>query len=134
MSRLKLKRNKAYKPRPISIPMMAETRDSLSLELRLAIEVLIAAPSADTYNQLSKMLAALRRAGATDSSIDDASDAMLAICDRFERVGKVGVSENEMTVLRQAADGIDREIGTVPMSKFRQSVADVSAFCMNIGA
>ncbi|AEK63197.1 hypothetical protein [Collimonas fungivorans] len=134
MSTSKPRRNKAYKPRSVRIPMMPETRNSLALELHLATEALIAVPSPDTYNQLSMMLAALRRAGAMDVSIDQASDAMLSICDRFDRVGKVGVAESEAAILRQAAGGIDRQIGTVPMNKFKQSVADVSAFCMAIGA
>lgn len=134
MNASKPRRNKAYKPRPANIPMMAETRNSLALELHLATETLIAAPSPDTYNQLSKMLAALRNAGATDACIDQASDAMLVICDRYERVGKVGVADTEAAVLRQAAGGIDHQIGTVPTNKFRQSVADVSAFCIAIGA
>jgi hypothetical protein len=130
----KTKRNKAYKPRSVRIPMMAETRNSLALELHLATEALIAVPSPETYNQLSMMLASLRRAGAMHACIDQASDAMLSICDRFDRVGKVGVAESEAAILRQAAGGIDSQIGTVAVNKFKQSVADVSAFCMSIGA
>jgi len=134
MARSKKPRNKAYRPRPVAIPMMAATRDSLALELHLATEALIAAPSAETYNQLSKMLAALRRAGSTAASLDLASDAMLAICDRYDRVNKVGVSDAEAAILRQTAGGLDYQIGTVPMNKFKQSVADVSAFCIEVGA
>jgi hypothetical protein len=134
MARSKKPRNKAYHPRQVAIPMMAATRNSLALELHLATEALIAAPSPATYNQLSKMLAALRRSGSTATCVDLASDAMLAICDRYDRVEKVGVSEAEAAILRQTAGGLDHQIGTIPVNKFKQSIADVSAFCVEIGA
>ncbi|WP_098493042.1 hypothetical protein [Collimonas sp. PA-H2] len=42
--------------------MMRCTRNDLALELRLAIELLIAEPSPDAYNQLSTMLFAMGKA------------------------------------------------------------------------
>lgn len=46
-----------------NVPMVTETHRRLALELRMAGESLVASPSVDAFNQLSKMLAALCIAG-----------------------------------------------------------------------
>ncbi|SFD03335.1 hypothetical protein SAMN04515619_12015 [Collimonas sp. OK412] len=124
---------KAYKPRGAFVPMMRCTRNDLALELRLAIELLIAEPSPDAYNQLSKMLLAMGNTGARGESLARANNTMLAICDRFDRVGKVGVSVAEATSLRCAAGGLDEMLSHIPINVFSAAVAVVSIQCQELG-
>ena len=110
---------KAYKPKFVSIPMMAENRNMLAMHLHIAVDTLIAAPSVDAYNRVSKMLATLYKAGCTKPCLTLATHAVNAICDRFERVQKVGVSEDEATVLRHASGELDEELARIPFNKFK---------------
>jgi hypothetical protein len=113
--------------------MMRCTRNDLALELRLAIELLIAEPSPDAYNQLSKMLLAMGNSGARGESLARANNTMLAICDRFDRVGKVGVSTDEAASLRSAAGGLDEMLSHIPINVFTAAVAVVSIQCQELG-
>jgi hypothetical protein len=117
-----------------NVPMVAETHRKLALELRLATETLIARPSPDSYNTLSKMLAALTRAGMASTALDGANSVMSDIVDRYERVGKVGLKETEAQALRQAIAGIDGRLALIPVNRFAEAVATVEVFCATIGA
>jgi hypothetical protein len=117
-----------------NVPMVTETHRRLALELRLAAEALIGAPSPVTYNTLSKMLAALNRAGMVAPALDRATDTLNAVVDRFERVGKVGLKDAEAAALRQAVAGIDGAMVRIPVNKFSEAVAAVEVFCDAIGA
>lgn len=114
--------------------MVAETHRRLALELRLACESLIGAPSPETYNTLSKMLAALKRAGLDNQALGHANDTMGLIVDRYERVGKVGLKDTEAAALRKAIAGIDGSMARIPVNKFSEAVAAVEVFCATLGA
>ena len=114
--------------------MTTEPHRRLALELRLAAETLISAPSPESYNTLSKMLAALNRAGLKFPAVDEATNTMNAICDRFERVGKVGVSLTEAAELRRAIARIDGAMWRIPVNLFAEAVAAVEVYCVAIGA
>ncbi len=120
-------RRKVFQPNA-NIPMVRETHRRLALQLRMAGESLIAAPSIDTYNQLSKMLAAMNRAGMAGIAIDRATTTMNQICDRFERVGRIGVSESESATLRTALADIDTFLPAIPVNKIERAVAEVETF------
>jgi hypothetical protein len=114
--------------------MVTETHQRLALELRLAGETQINAPTVDAYNQVSKMFAALQRAGMAGEAIDLGSGALSDICDRYERVGKVGVNECEAEWLRIAIASIDDRLPLVPVNRFSRAVAEVEIFCATVGA
>lgn len=113
-----------------SIPMVRETHSRLALQLRLAGESLIGQPTVDSYNTLSKMLAALNRAGLAATVTDPATDTMNAICDRFvfEPAGGVTVKEAEAETLRASLAAIDAALPRVPVNRFAHAVAEVEAF------
>ena len=117
-----------------NVPMVTETHQRLALQLRTTGETLIARPSPDSFNQLSKMFAALCNAGMAGEAIDLATDTMSDICDRYERVGKVGVSDTEAEWLRTAIASIDDRLPFLPVNRFRKAVAEVEAFCALAGA
>lgn len=117
-----------------NVPMVTETHRRLALELRLAVEALIGAPSPETYNTLSKMLAALSSAGLTIPALDDATATLNAVCDRYERVNKVGVSNAEATALRTSIARIDGAMWRIPVNVFAEAVASVEVHCAALGA
>ena len=124
----------ASRRREVNVPMMTETHRRLALELRMTVETLIARPSVDIYNQVSKMLAALNRGGMPQSVLDPATLTMNSICDRFERMGKVGVTSLEAAILRRALASIDGAMTRIPINKLDVAVALVDAWCASVGA
>jgi hypothetical protein len=117
-----------------NVPMVTETHRRLALELRMAVETLIASPSVEAFNQLSKMLAALCNAGMAGEAIDLATDTMSDICDRYERVQKIGANELEAERLRLAIASIDDRLPLIPVNRFEKAVAEVEVFCATVGA
>jgi len=116
------------------IPMTAETYQRLALQLRMAGEALITYPTPDTYNQLTKMLATLVRAKMTNPAIDEANKALSDICDRFEEEGRVHVTDDEASRIRQAVARLDEKLPAVAVNHFRQAQAEVEVFCASVGA
>lgn len=117
-----------------NIPMATETHRRLALELRMAGESLIASPSVDAFNLLSKMLAALCNAGMAGEAMDLATGTMSDICDRYERVQKIGASQIEAERLRLAIASIDDRLPLIPVNRFLKAVAEVEVFCATVGA
>lgn len=114
--------------------MVTATHRRLALELRMAVETLVAQPSPDAYNQLSKMLAALCRAGMTGTALDAATSTMSDICDRYERVNKIGIKAAEAQALRQAIGAIDGAIARIPVNVFMEAVASIDVYCAALDA
>ena len=117
-----------------NVPMGTETHRRLALELRMAGEALIGSPSVDAFNQLSKMFAALASAGMEGEAIDLATDTMNDICDRYQRVGKIGLTDCEAEWLRLAIASIDDRLPRLPVNRFDRAVAEVAAYCALLGA
>ncbi|WP_156226210.1 hypothetical protein [Herbaspirillum chlorophenolicum] len=99
--------------------MMATTRDNLALELRLGVEALVGAPSAETYNQLVLMTATFDNAGAQSESLSAAQAVLTAICERYDAGQPVTVAADEAEALRAAVDGLDQALAKVPHNVFR---------------
>lgn len=117
-----------------NVPMVTETHRRLALELRMAGETLIARPSVDAFNQLSKMFAALCNAGMAGEAMDLATSTMSDSCDRYEWVRKIGVKPCEAEWLRIAIASIDGRLAQLPVNQFAQAVAEVELFCATVGA
>jgi hypothetical protein len=111
-----------------NIPMVGETRDRLALEIRMAGESLIGHPSIDAYNTLSKMFAALERAGMSSILVHPGSRLMGMICDRYEQSGGITVDACEAKGLRQVLAAIDAGLHRIPLQRFVQAVAEVEVF------
>ncbi len=111
-----------------NVPMATESRDRLALELRMAGESLIARPSIDAYNTLSKMLAALNRAGLRGQLLDPGTTVINGICDRYEQSGRITVEPEDAELLRQALADIDAGLHRVPLQRLARAVAEVEAF------
>lgn len=126
---MKAKRNKKHRPRMANIPMMTETRDSLALGMRMSIEALITAPSVETYNAVSLRLVTLGRVVGAHDFMESAKAAMLDVFARYERIGKMGVSDPEAARLRDASRLMDAVIALVPVNKFAAAEAKTLRWC-----
>lgn len=111
-----------------NVPMVTETRDRLATEIRMAAEVLAARPTVDAYNTMSKMLAALSRAGMRQALLEPGTALMNRICDRYEANGTITVEREEAAGLRQVAANVDAALHRLPLQRFNQAVAEVEAF------
>jgi hypothetical protein len=133
---------KKYVPKAIYCPMTAQTRNSIALDLHMAVEACIAYPCHATFDQLVAMLAAITTAVNNQSitPINARTDAdalcvvrmmkaLHSVQERFDRVGKYGVSEAEATELRQASGAMDHALGRIPYNTFRAAVWQVTQQC-----
>lgn len=111
-----------------NVPMVTATRDRLALEIRMAGELLALRPTVDAYNTLSKMLAALDRAGMRPELLAPGTALMNKICDRYEQSGAITVECEEAAGLRQVVANIDAALHRVPLQRFNRAVAEVEAF------
>lgn len=111
-----------------NVPMATTTRDRLALEIRMAGESLAARPSIDAYNTLSKMLAALDRAGMRAALLAPGTKLMNRICDRYEQTRTITVEPEEAAGLRQVVANIDAALHRIPLQRFSRAVAEVEAF------
>lgn len=105
--------------------MMAPSRDNLALQMHAAVETLISAPSIDAFNRVSKMLATLSASGLHIAALDEATEIANSICDRYERIKKIGVSNHEAEILRTRAGQLDVMLATVPVNVFKAARAVV---------
>ena len=120
-------RRQEFQPQA-NVPMMTMTRDRLALEIRMAGVSLAALPTIDAYNTLSKMLAALDRAGMRPELLALGTALMNRICDRFEHSGAITVEREEAAGLRQVVANIDAALHRIPLQRFNRAVAEVEAF------
>lgn len=111
-----------------NVPMVTTTRDRLALEIRMAGEVLAACPTIDAYNALSKMLAALDRAGMRPDLLAPGTALMNRICDRYEQTDSITVECEEAAGLRKMAANIDAALHRVPLQRLNRAVAEVELF------
>jgi hypothetical protein len=111
-----------------NVPMVAETRDRLALEIRMAGEYLIGHPSIESYNTLSKMFAALNRGGMGANLVDPGANVLNGVCDRFEQTGGITVEPEEAARLRQVIADIDAGLHRIPLQRFAHAVAEVEVF------
>ncbi len=127
------RRSKAYRPRIPNVPMMTEARDALALSMHWAIQALITHPTVETYNALSTKLSTLGYAGLDIPALEMAKQQLISICDRYERVGKIGVSDSEAARLRAAAPDLDAALGTIPINKMARAETVTALHCEAMG-
>lgn len=127
-----MKKRSSYKPRPVRMPMMGETRQNLALEIHLAIVGLVGAPSEEGYNSLSKMIGTLRSAGMTGPFMEDAAVTLTAIFRRWEQINAIEVTPEQGQALMAAGAQIDAALPKIDMNDFRRAVAQMTLHCMNL--
>ncbi len=130
------KPRRAYNPnkRCALTPMMKTSRDNLALSLHIAVEALIAAPSIDTYNSLSKKIFVMDSAlQGNHAPIEAAKSALNRIEERHQRMGKVGVASEEEKALRDASCGLDALLAKIPVEVMKAAKHRAALFCQAYG-
>lgn len=130
-----------HKPKNQYTPMMTPTRNTLALSLHMAVDNLITCPSPNTCNDVTKKLAVMTCAIDMKSSTAIAArqdpnavavklmaKTLTSIIDRYARVGKVGISDDEADVLRKTAGSLDRALGTIPANVFKAAAVHVALY------
>lgn len=120
--------------RGANIPMTTDTFQRLELQLRTTAETLIAQPTPDSYNQMTKMFSALVRCHLAGEAMDLGNDALSDICDAYEATGAIAVTDVQAEHLRLAVDSVNRALPLIPVNKLKQAVAEVEVFCASLGA
>ena len=121
---------------------MTSARNPLALDLHMTVEAMIAVPSSGAAFRLAKILAALANAINYQSPqlIKDRTDpdalavvgalrALEGIEARFDRLGKYGVSGDEITALRAAAGGLDESLARIPFNVLQASIHAANKAC-----
>lgn len=120
--------------RRANIPMTTDTFKRLELQLRTSTESLIARPTPDSYNQVTKMFSALVRCNLIGEAMDLGNDALSDICDAYTVTGAVAVTDVQAKHLRLAVDSVIQRLPLVPVNVLEQAVAEVEVFCASVGA
>jgi hypothetical protein len=120
--------------RRANIPMTTDTFKRLELQLRTSAESLIAQPTPDSYNQMTKMFAALVRCNLVGDAMDLGNDALSNICDSFQSTGAVAVTDVQAEHIRMAVDSVILRLPQVSVNALKQAVAEVEVFCASVGA
>lgn len=127
------KPRKQHKRREIVIPMTASTKNDIAMRLHAAVETLIHAPSIETYNHISQQLILLAQAGGKSQALEDGKLALIEVAQRYDRVGKVGISEDEARRLRLASGGMDGLIGKCSINQFVHAEIQTAKICEKYG-
>ena len=105
--------------------MMTESRDALAMQMHTAVDTLIQRPSIDAYNRMSKMLASMKYSGLSAECLDAATEILNGVCDRYERMQKIGLSDKEAENLCAMVGELDWLLSKIPVNVFKASVAAV---------
>ena len=136
------RRNKAYKPRIVTIPklipiqMVTDELPLLAPQLHAAVMTVIERPSCEACNNLSRQLTVIAagisykvggsvRGTAEGIPLQSAILAVEAIVDRHERTGVVAVSEQEAATLRAAAGALDGVLCNMSVTAYQWAERDV---------
>jgi hypothetical protein len=125
----------------LHVPMTA-ARNPLALDLHLTVESLVANPNEATGGRLARILAAMANAinygspiriadreDADAVAVRGAMTALQAVEERFDRLGKYGLSGDEITALRAAAGGLDQSLARIPFNVLQESIRAVNRIC-----
>lgn len=126
---MKKPRQKKYRPRAVTIPMHAETRDNLALEIHMAIVALLEAPNDDTFNSLSKMITTLYHAGMQGDFMTPPSAVMQRIYECWHVSGAIELQDGDAAILAAAGAAIDAHLPMLNMVSFHNAVRQMDLYC-----
>lgn len=102
----KSKRNKAYKPRHIQVPVMPDLQKEFMWASHASLATLRLAPNTDAFDQLADLFnvisVALQDTGGRSLILASGMRAMQDVCDRAERTGKLAIGRFELQPIENA--------------------------------
>lgn len=118
-----------------AIPTMTnDTHQLLASQLRAAGDALITTPSTETYNQMSRAVTALARAGVAGEAMGIGCSVLLDISDRYGESAAITVTEREAELIRTAIASIDKALPALHVHTLKQAIAETDVNCASVGA
>ena len=106
MGQIKTKRNKAYRPRQVHIPVMPDLQRDFLFAGHGALAALRLAPNVHALDQLAAMfnviLVALVDTGRASIILESGMRALQEVANRFERTGAVAIGRYELAPIELA--------------------------------
>lgn len=139
------KPRKKYKERAVHVPMMVETQEREATSLHMLVAAMIAAPTPDLYNAITRKMATYSDAmshmrggrslsGDRDAAANALRSALLtlgAVFDRWDRTKAVAVTESEASSLKSASIILDQAIWRIPANVLKAAELTVAAHAAN---
>lgn len=114
--------------------MPDETRQLLSSQLRMASADLLNTPAAENFNLLSRAIAAVSRAGVSNTAVQLGCCALYDIYARYETTAAITVTDGEAERIRAAIDSIDAALPSVEVKVLKQAISEIDVNCASVGA
>lgn len=117
------------------IPTMTnDTHQLLASQLRMAGEALINSPSTETYNQMSRAVTALARAGVAGEAMGIGCSTLLGISDRYGENAAITVTKREAELIRMAIASVDEALPSLQVKTLKQAITETDVNCASVGA
>lgn len=118
-----------------AIPMMTkDTHQLLASQLRMAGDAFITTPTGETFNQVTRAVTALTRAGVEGVAMQLACCALYDVYARYEEHAEITVSDREAKRIRAAIASINEALPTVTVPALKQAISEVDVNCASVGA
>jgi hypothetical protein len=102
----KPKRNKAYRPKHIQLPVMPELQKEFMFASHGSLAALRLAPTSDAFDQLADLFnvisVALKDTGGRSVILESGMRAMQGVCDRAETTGTLALGRFELPPIENA--------------------------------
>jgi hypothetical protein len=106
VGQIKAKRNKAYRPKHIQVPVMPDLQKEFIWAGHAALTTLRLAPTTDAFDQLADLFnvisVALQDTGGNSVILHSGMRSLQDVCDRAERTGRIGISRFELPPIENA--------------------------------
>jgi hypothetical protein len=126
------KPRKAHTKKRIDVPMMRDSIDAIAFKMRAACEVLVAAPGAESLDEMFRLglILVLAVDALSSTPIKDRTDppsraivkgmaALEALDERFDRDGAVVLDPAEVSALRDSIATLDFHLARIPFSVYQ---------------
>lgn len=131
------KPRKPYRPRHIRVPMTSEARNTLALQIHASVNGFLLQPTGSSFNRVCVYISVAARSVHNERRYADPDRQLRirqmtsllltaqGIFDRFERTGKLAVTEADKVGYRAAAKAVDEVLGEIDYSTFAISKEQV---------
>lgn len=106
MTHAKQRRNKAYRPKHIQVPIMQDLQRDFMFASHASLTTLRLVPTTDAFDQLADLFnvisVALQDTGGASVILHSGMRALQDVCDRAERTGHLAISRFELPPIENA--------------------------------
>ena len=124
------KRNKAYKPKLIRIPMMKEIFDTFGMQMHVSYDTLIRSPNIDAFDALAQIFNVVTVTASKDNRFEHEMlylNTGIATMNQIYKKCEAGLplKDHEAASIRVAVNAIERVLPYMDVSKLYVSMQEV---------